>query len=50
MADAVDLASEIGEGHVGDDDDDGSKLNDSKNNGTRINDVNDEPLSLWFRE
>lgn len=50
MADAVDLASKIGEGNVGDDDDDGSKLNDSKNNGTCINDVNDEPLGLWFRE
>ena len=50
LADAVDLASKIGEGNVGNDDDDGSKLDDSKNNGTCINDVNDEPLGLWFRE
>ena len=50
LADAVDLASKIGEGNVGNDDDDGSKLNDSKNNGTCINDINDEPLRLWFRE
>ena len=48
MADPVHLASEIGEGNVRNDDYNGGKLNDSKNNGACINDVNNEPLSLGF--